>query len=160
MQEKQEKFYINDNEYPSTDITFGRYLWYTPDTGYRALSKVKTTVYLGYKSITTNGSYSIINNRIDNMLLGWWKVDVNVPQGEQINNANVTQSNLIVSNGQYNIPSGYTGFNSFEVAVPTEQINNANVNANNLITSNGIFTVPSGYTGFNGFEVAVPITQK
>lgn len=160
MQQKIERFFINNNEYPSEDITFGRYIWYTPDNDYRGLSGVRTTVFLGYKTITTNGSYSIVDYRNDNMLLGWWKVDINVPQGEMIINALPGNNGVVTTNGQYNIPSGSTGFDSFTVNVPQTAVNNANVNSNSIITNNGTFSIPSGYTGFNNFEVAIPISNE
>ena len=75
-------------------------------------------------------------------------------------NALPGDNGVVTVNGQYNIPSGSTGFDSFTVNVPQTIVNNADVNTNSIITTNGTFTIPSGYTGFNNFEVAIPISNE
>ena len=82
---------------------------------------------------------------------------VNIPK---VDNANVNSNNnnVIESNGDFPIPQGKTGWNSFSVDVPSTTDNaDVNSNNNNVIKSNGDFPIPQGKTGWNAFSVDVPV---
>ena len=102
--------------YPNANTDYNVYKTFPVPTGYAGQGQLELPFYLKYKSITSNGSYSIVNDRSSTSQLGYWKVDVNIPS--DIDNANVNANNVIVSNGTYTVPIDKSGFNSFEVAVP------------------------------------------
>ena len=153
---REASIYVNDGQFPLSGLyTVDRPI-YVPQ-GYLGQGTITGKFKLKDETFTSNGTYYIENNRDTSIMLGWYKLNINVPSsGTPINNYQF--SGNITTNGTHTIPNGYTGFDNFTVSVPT--VNNQDVTPNNIITSNGTAELDPGYTGFNEFTVALPIYEQ
>lgn len=126
--ELSKQYYIdNVNQYGNLAVSKE----IVPSSSYTAMEKNTLGFHLLSRTIDSNGSYNIYDYRAGGTQVGWWNVTVNVPQGENVNNADAGTNGVVTANGQYNIPTGYTGFNSFEVAVPIQNDRSMPINIGN-----------------------------
>lgn len=128
----------------------------SPPTNYTAQTNVEVSAMLEKTTIRNPGTHTFNpSNKIYQNSIGWYEVQVDI---QPANNKDVdaNNNNVITSNGTFTVPTGFTGWNSFEVAVPSQ-----NILATDTITLNGHYTsrypynyyAPVGYDGVAHLEI-------
>ncbi len=82
--------------------------------------------------------------------LGTFTIDI--PQVVDNANVNSNNNNVIESNGNYPVPSGKTGWNSFSVNIPQSQQINVQSNKEQTISENHSITTITPTTGYDAME--------
>lgn len=140
--------------------------------GINTVTIVNNTDSKIYKGYNNNNKYSItqtgdgtITIPTNYQALGEIKYNVNVPT-TLVDNADVDSqnNNVISTNGTYTIPSGKTGWNSFEVDVPQTNVNNyTNYTSSyplEITSQSGTISIPNGYTGLGEISYNLNIQRK
>lgn len=116
--ERQLPFNLADDRYPSTSGSITRTVTANLPSGYAGQKAVTHDATLLYKSITQNGTYSIVDDRSSTSEIGYWKVDVNVPTSASNLQANYP---IRVTTNNYSTlitpDQGYDGISSINLTV-------------------------------------------
>lgn len=141
----------------------------TPDTEFEAMRSVYITNN-SVPSIQTNRTSNIVSNGTyvirpsgNNDVMDKVTVMVNVPdESTTIDNALVNGSGVVYSNGEYNIPEGKTGWDSFEVDVEpvVEQNKTIHIDRNYTGATPYLLRPSSGYDGIGSANIYVDVPQS
>lgn len=141
----------------------------TPDSEFEAMRSVYITNN-SVPSIQTNRTSNIVSNGTyvirpsnNNDVMDKVTVTVNVPdESTTIDNALVNGSGVVYSNGEYNIPEGKTGWDSFEVNVEPEVEENKTIHIDRNYTGATPYrlTPSSGYDGIGSANIYVDVPQS
>lgn len=152
--------YYNSSYYPSTNTEFNGHFSVNVPEGYEGQKDVSVGTKLIYKSITSNGSYSIVDNRTYGSEIGFWKVDVNIPLETWTNKRFISTGTINVGNVMNdNTKAGISKESTFVIDVPTPSITQI---SNYPVTTTGTVNVPipSGYDAVDSISLSVNVSSK